>query len=446
MVDNAIVATDGLLNSILAEAGDTRQDFGQSNEFLVSRTVEVVQSKGSRHDVSNVYKIYVGPKTVSEGIYAKEISFILIDTLYDSIPEGKWIKNRGARQMWAYKNESGKWERDLESGGPACSSANGFQPRPEHLGKELTDIRTGEVHKIGFDYFDGTWIADSQTGVINGEQHISVCGKCPLGQWRTDEATGKRQPPPCSDAWGYVVYVLPHAEDAKVEDENRITEGFLAIIRGQNSGVQLALPGARAGTPAARQDGAALMGIVDPFRQNPQTKNITVTRRVGEVGNAQLHNIIGFCSDMEQNNFVVARMRNIDGSINEVFTKLRNESEKFPFVVMSVPTYKYAPKGLPEDAGVDAPVMRVNMRVVKNGYKLGSAPNPTLVPEIYITDSRLSLPEYTEYIKARNLYKNTGQRSILMRFDLLSVVDEALQTGVMPEVPQTETSVENLEV
>lgn len=425
------VQADSLLATILNEAAESGGlNLEGQREFVVENTLEVPQTKGQRHQARQVFHLYAGPREVADGTYAKYIDFALVDVLYDQVPDGKWVNNRGGRQMWGYKNDSGKWERDLEAGGPACSSPNGIAPRPEFLGKEIIDIRTGESVKIGFT--DGVPV----TGEVMGtdmKMHVQVCKTCPLGQWRTDEATGKRQPPPCADAHGYVVYIFPH-DDESIPVENRITEGFLAIIRGQNSGVQLALPGARAGTPAARIDGAAFMGIVAPFRPNPDTRDAIVVRHAGEVGDRLIERIVGFCQDENQTGFVAAKMRGADGRPNELFTKLRNNTEQFPYVAVKVPTYSYAPQGLPEEAGGSVPLKRVEMHVAENGYKLGSRANPTLVPEIVVSDRPLSIQHYAEYLKARTHYRNAGGRDQLMRTDLLAISDDALRTGILPEI------------
>lgn len=439
-----IIPVNSVLQSLLNEAAESAPNFGTTVEYAVNDEVQVVQSKGERHDISQVMKLYVGGKDVSQGVYVKEISFILVDTLYDTIMDGKYTKNRGGRQIWDFVQEDGKWRRakpgETDTQGPACKSSNGVQPRPEFLGKELVDVRTGEFTKIGFELADnGEYIPMTETVPYLGEQHISVCAKCPLGQWRTDPVSGAKQPPPCGDAWGYVVYILP-------DSANGIEEGKLAVIRGNNLGVQMALPGARAGSPAARQDGAAFMGIVAPFKANPNTRNKLVTRRVGEVAGKGIMDIIGFCENEAQAGFVAAKMRLADGSVNPLFAQLRNNNDAYPYVVLSVPTYPYAPEGLPEEAGLDAKVKRVGMRVAKNGYKLGSAANATLVPEIFIKDDTLTIEEYTGYIAARSLYKATDARASLMRFDLLKVVDEALSTGIMPAPSQDTASQDTLEV
>lgn len=359
---------------------------------LISRQVEFPQAKGERHADANgvprVSKIYIGPTdNVKEGHYYDRVRFLLVDSFLTNVYDVATRRNvtRGGMRMRGYApNARGVYERDITAP-DACRSANGVVPHEQFIGKMVVDPRTGEEHKIGY-YRDGDdWKLVAKTVEVNGELVPDICRNCPLSQWTQGR-------PPCEEAWRYVIYVFP--EDG--------SKGYLATVRGENSGVHNALKGVfKKGSQAARYDGAPLLGIRHTMMPDPKNIAVVAVPRA-ELREAQMRYVIGTCDDENYTNMVSCDPQN-------------GVREDAKFAVLRVPTSQNFPEGRPELLGRMTKVLPTVMTVTRNGYVINGRPSPTFVPEFKVDDTPLTEEQYTGYMEACIDYASADLRNVFMR-------------------------------
>jgi hypothetical protein len=416
-MNDIIPVTSSVLDELLnvPDFQPTQQEY-----YTIDYVVEFPQRSSLQRHENKAGQLYAGPAgDTSQGFYGDSINFLLVDVVGDFYTRGKRQMVRGGRQMWAH-DADGKRDEAANAGGPVCKSANGIAPLPKYIGTVFTDHRDGAAVTIGYTA-ENTAVTTKAQGW--GDEHRAVCETCPLGQWK--EVDGKRKPPVCNASTTYVVYVLPHtAADSHIPENKRITTGFLALLRGSNSGVQQALEGVfDSRSLAGRQGGGTLPGIISLFAQHPRNKNAVVAMRVGEVKPQHYAYVIGFATGVTDGapaGYVAAPLRNDDGSLNELFTQLRNNPDNYPYMVLSVPTSPVYPSGKPEIVGMQGPVRAAVMTVVKNNFQ-----KPTLVPDFnlgQVVPSEHLLPFY----EALRDYQTANGRETLLRIADLTAVDEYL--------------------
>lgn len=359
---------------------------------LIEAQIEFPQAKGERHADANgvprVNKIYVGPAdNVKEDHYYDSVRFLLVDSLLTSVhnSDTRRYELRGAMRMRGYAADSrGNYERDITAP-DTCRSANGIVPHEQFIGKMVVDPRTGEEHKIGY-YRDGDdWKLISQTVDVNGEALPDVCRNCPLSMWTQGR-------PPCEEVWRFIIYVFP--EDG--------SKGFLATIRGENSGVHNALKGVfKKGSQAARFDGTPLLGIRHTMMNDPKNVVASVIPR-DQLRESQMRYVIGTCDDENLTNLVSCDPEN-------------GVREDAKFVVLRVATSLNFPEGRPELLGRMTKVLPTVMTVTRNGYTINGRPSPTFVPEFKVGDKPLTEKEYTDYMEACIAYAEANMRNVFMR-------------------------------
>lgn len=381
------------------------------SDWLVKKQVEFPQTKGDRHSdergLARAGQIYVGPlDNVKQGYYTQELRFLLVAThtlTLPPLPGSSRPETVGGRRMRAYtRNAQDAIVRDMESP-DACRSANGVVPHEKYIGTQVMDSRTGRMHTIGN---DASGRPVTMMVEVNGVTMPDICRNCPLQDW----AGGK---PPCEPAWSFVIYVLP-------EDPNE--KGFLARIKGENSGVQNALRGAKKGSGAARYDGEELVGIRHYFAPQRNKKQFVVPSTT--VRPAQYGSVIGVCADDKLNGFVSSGPDNVAELV-----------ERHPFTVMNVTTYPYAPEGRPEVTGMFNTVHPVTMTVTRNAYTLPSTspnaakrPNPTFVPDFHLNDKDVvSEVQYVHFLEMVADYYGAETNRQMMRLggDVVNKLAEA---------------------
>lgn len=187
------------------------------------------------------------------------LDFILVDALtIDAVGRGadrklvngdglEWVLSEaskhkasfplGGRLMWKFMDSG---ERDREAKEPVCASANGIEPRPSFIGKDVRDYRTGETVKIGYQ-------RDSVTGKYFKSQH--GCLGCPFSRWLQEGETiaGKKRDASCRPSFTYVIWDVDRKE--------------LMLISGVNTGNQMALNGTTYAKSGHRYDDVPFQGI-----------------------------------------------------------------------------------------------------------------------------------------------------------------------------------------
>lgn len=357
---------------------DITEDLSYASNLSIQQQIEFPQPKSARHVDENgaarVGMIYVGPSdNVSEGKYVRQLRFMLVDSiLVNLLTKDNRVETYGGRRMRAYTiSDRQVMERDM-SQPDNCASANGIVPHEKFIGSIVVDPRTMKEHKIGFKQDENNnWVPITDFVEVHGQRVPDVCRQCPLADW----SLGK---PPCEQAWRFVVYVFGENGES----------GFLATVRGENSGVQNALRGVfKKGSQAGRFDGAPLIGIratSTPDKRKVLTKAIPF---------AQFHPV--------QNKYVVgiAKDENLTGYVNT--NDIANvDQNEYPFIVLNVPTSQTFPQGRPEVVGENVPVYPTIMKVTRNGYQINGRPNPTFVPDFEISQTPLTEAEYAEYAAA----------------------------------------------
>jgi hypothetical protein len=364
--------------------------------------VEFVQPKSTRHvdanGVARVGQIFVGKVDNTEGVYLPALRFMLVDSLISYLPglNGGRPDVVGARRMRAWERVNGVPQRSLQSP-DMCHSANGVFPHEKYIGQIVPDPRTGADHRIGYELINGRWQAITDMVEVNGVAVPDICRRCPLASWDG----GK---PPCGTHWRYVIYIfMPDGT------------GRLSLVRGENTGEDNALRGVKAGSAAARYDGAALPGIRHFFQ--PTGKFRTVAVPVASLTDGQRRYVVGFCSSQDAKDVVA-----VQSDWSEI-------PQGAAYAVIDVPLSPSAPMGRPEVLNDFVDVFPVMMEVTRNAYKVDGRANPTFVPDFKLAETPLTRDEYTQFMEAALDYYSSGMRSVLLR--LTTQVSEKIHAAVL---------------
>ncbi len=324
-------------------------------------------------------------------------------------PDEKYAKQVGGLALWP-TDENGA--RILDAKEPSCKSDDGRAPRARYVGPvssenpaphEVYDFRRKQSIRIGFDTKGNPLDPDF------------MCIKCPLGTFmRVGE---KNLAPICKDNTTGIVY-LP----AQIDVKGRFMSGRLAVISG-NPSVSMALRGRKAGASMGHNNPkVALLGL-DEFIKPRTGEPTPIELQFGEGVNAngepitivtnvtskQLPYIIGFSETADQ--LAMAEGRGYQAfpprvvksmeDFYEILTGLTTAKDaggfglNIKYVVFSFKVYDFAPQGLPDVVGFDAPVYPIPMALVDNNTK----PNQQRVPMFQVLDPKSS-PAKPKYLAA----------------------------------------------
>lgn len=363
------------------------------------------QGKGEKYLENTKYLIYIGKKDSNpqeEKNYNKRVKMLYIDSVLIR-PQGGKGKPLGGRLMWPTKPNG---ERDLEKG-LVCQSLDGITPMPRFIGQDVFDYRTGTAFTIGYR-------RDLTTGQKMPMDNVNICAQCPASQWM--DINGKKAQL-CKSNWSWVVYDVVNDRMVKVS--------------GGNAGTQMALEGRAKGQMGAQKDGAALVGIEHFFKETGK-RQIVVNVVDGKLNLSPLQ--LTCVAGVTTSDGVDAPVTPVTamlptGERNEAFYNIL-QTGLVKAVILSIPTYPYAPQGRPEYVGnFEVPVYPVEMVAVPNNFLLGGKANPTSVPNFELGTEPLTPEQYAGYLRQRKDYYDQGMRNALLGLEMHEKVMEILKAN-----------------
>lgn len=387
---NAIVP-DYLMQAIQAqeEMGASiydEMDTEQDDDFISLPWIQVPQKSSSVHDFKTMGQLHITDGGDMSD-YRDELRFILVDSLTLPDPRPKTRATVGHRVMW---------NPDLHIQEKLCESPNGIAPWPQYLNTEVEHPVLKEKVKIGYrkEYPGGP-----EVPISDG----SVCLTCPFGDWAMFKAAGINRVP-CKQGFSYIVYSL--------DDE------MLIRVNAQNTSVHLALQGQRAGSTYAAKSGEALNGIHKFFKSNGTIDEVRPKNTLGEYMYRFVSAFMKSAEDTE--NQVKVLTIGSDGKPTQIFQDMMGK-EEFTHVVVAIPTFPYAPEGLPDSFKADRPIYPAVMTIVPN-----AATNNPFVPQIELSDEPLTADELVNFMQIRGTYISKEMRARFMALGLIDVAKEVL--------------------
>lgn len=369
---------------------DFEEDQIEGVRLPYPKTLQKTSKWGKAKDLG---KIFVSNNAAEESeredtMLDGPMPFILVDVLTDT--EGR---NRyGARILKNPDQDAEEWM--------LCSSPNGRAPYHSFINETVPypKATNGASYVIGQDVY-GKWIE-------NGE----VCKSCPFASWDLAKQLGLKAPP-CVEGYQYILWNPQFG---------------LMKMNTPNLSMHFALLGNK---KAYTADNEKLVGIAHYFKRNDTPIKKTVKAK------DLTEDHLPWVTAVENEHGVIELDKNLilQNEPDKVLTILQGN---YKTIHIEIPTFPFAPQGLPSPINPDVPVYKVMLNVEENNNT-----NSAFVWHFTLSEDQWSKEDWDTFTQEKAMYKDEDYRQKFMRTEeYVEAAKEkiaSLNITVLPPAPQS---------